>query len=188
MIGRIKGKVEDLRGSRAIIDVSGVGYIINSLPSTLEKMHLGEEAKFWVYTAVRETDISLYGFQSEEELLMFEKLLSVSGIGPKSALTILGVAGLKTLEEAVISGNTGILTKIGGVGKKTADKIVLELSGKISTSEMSEGLKEDMDVLEALRSLGYRETQVKDIMREIPSGLSGANEKIKEALKILSKK
>jgi len=188
MIGRIKGKVESLGVSRTVVDVNGIGYIVNSLPGYLSSLKLGGEARFWTYTAVRENDISLYGFEKEEELVMFEKLLSVSGIGPKSALGILSVAGIKNLEDAVISGNTAILTSISGVGKKTADKIVLELSGKISSSETSPELQEDLDVLEALKSIGYKEAQVKNAMKDMKAGLSGANAKIKEALKLLSKK
>jgi Holliday junction DNA helicase RuvA len=138
--------------------------------------------------AVRETDISLYGFETQEELSMFESLMTVSGIGPKSALGILGVAGLSTLEEAILTGNTAALTKIAGVGKKTADKIVLELTGKIaSTQGMSKGMKEDLDVFEALKTLGYRENQIKETIAEIPKEVTGANEKIKYALKILGK-
>lgn len=188
MIGRIKGTVEAISIGQVIVDVQGVGYIVHTLPFFAESLSLETPVKFWTYTAIRENDISIYGFETETELVMFEKLLSVSGIGPKSALSILGVAGLKTLEEAIISGNTAILTKIAGVGKKTADKIVLELAGKVASSEMSPSAQEDLDVLEALKSLGYKDHQVKDILKELPDGLSNVNEKIKEALKILGKK
>ena len=188
MIGYLKGTVIDLSPLRTIIDVKGVGYIIHATVNTLGKIKVGSEVAFWTHTAVREDNISLYGFDNQEELGMFESLLSVSGIGPKSALAVLGVAGLKNLEDAIISGNTAVLTKISGIGKKTADKIVLELSGKIGSSEMSETLKDDLDVLEALKALGYREHEVKDILKGMPEGLVGANEKIKQALKMLGKK
>ncbi|HEY4515995.1 MAG TPA: Holliday junction branch migration protein RuvA [Candidatus Paceibacterota bacterium] len=187
MIGFITGKVIDASPQRVLVSVGGVGFIIHSTINTLGKQKVGKETNFWTHTAVRENDISLYGFETEEELIMFEKLISVSGIGPKSALALLSVAGLKNIEDAIISGNTSILTKISGVGKKTADKLVLELSGKVATHEMSEGLKDDLDVFEALRALGYREHEVKDVIKNLPQNLSGANEKIKGALKMLGK-
>jgi Holliday junction DNA helicase RuvA len=188
MIGRIKGKIIDISLTRAIVEVGGIGYIVNSPPSHIEKLKLGGEADFWTHMAVRENDISLYGFGSKEDLKMFESLLNVSGIGPKSALTILGVAGLDTLTNAIVSGNTSILTKIAGVGRKTADKIVLELSGKVATSKnMSAAMKDDLDVFEALKALGYREHQIQEAIKEIPKDVEGANEKIKQALKLLGK-
>jgi Holliday junction DNA helicase RuvA len=171
------------------MEVGGIGFIVNSTPSYLEKQKVGSEAMFWTHMAVRETDISLYGFASEEELQMFHSLLGVSGIGPKSALAILGVAGLEALTNAVVSGNTSILTKISGVGRKTADKIVLELSGKVASSKnMSESMRDDLDVFEALKALGYREHQIQGVLKEIPKEVLGANEKIKQALKLLGKR
>lgn len=188
MIGKITGKIAGISLSRVILEAGGIGYVVHTTPTQLENKHLGQEASFWTHMAVRENDISLYGFGEEEELLMFEKLLGVSGIGPKSALAILGVAGLETLENAIISGDTTILTKVAGVGKKTADKIVLELTGKVTSSrEMPGSMKDDLDVFEALQALGYRENQIKEILKELPKGPLGANEKIKQALKLLGK-
>lgn len=189
MIGRITGKIVNVSLSRVVIETSGIGYIVNAIPTSLEKLCIGEKVSFWTHMAVRENDISLYGFKTEEELIMFGALLGVSGIGPKSALAILGVAGLDTLEEAIISGNTSILTNIAGIGRKTADKIILELSGKVASSkEMSVAMKDDLDVFEALKALGYREHQIQGTLKEMPKGVEGANEKIKQALKLLSKK
>jgi holliday junction DNA helicase RuvA len=188
MIGHLKGKIIDIGLSKVVVDAggNGVGYIVHSTASTLEKKHIGGEISLWIHTAVRETDISLYGFEKQEELIMFEKLLSVSGIGPKSALAIISIAGIKSIEDAVITGNTSILTNIGGVGKKTADKIVLELSGKIASSTMSASTQDDLDVFEALKALGYRENMIQDVLKDMPKDVEGANNKIKHVLKILS--
>jgi holliday junction DNA helicase RuvA len=189
MIGKISGNIGNISLTRALVEVGGVGFIVNATAAYLSKLHTGARATFWTHTAVRETDISLYGFETEEELLMFEKLLGVSGIGPKSALAILSVAGLEALEDAIISGNTGILTKIAGIGKKTVDKIILELSGKISSNrEMNKDMKDDLDVFEALKALGYRDHQIQETLKEMPVETVGANDKIKLALKLLSKK
>lgn len=188
MIGQIKGKIIDISPTRTTVDIGGLGLIIHSTSSQLEKLKIGGEVRLWTHMAVRENDISLYGFGSEEELKMFQSLISVSGIGPKSALVILGVAGLKALEDAIVSGNIGILTKIAGIGRKTADKIVLELSGKVGVSSgTSESMKDNLDVFEALKALGYRDHNIQEVLKEMPESLSGANEKIRHALKMLGK-
>ena len=186
MIGFIKGKVVNISPSKTIISAGGVGYLIHGTPEHLGKLRLGQEAELWVHTAVRENDISLYGFGAEDELRMFEMLLTVSGIGPKSALAILGVAGLGALEEAITSGETGSLTKIAGVGKKTADKIVLELGGKL-VGKKSKAAEEDSDVFDALKSLGYRDRDIREAMKDLPKEIAGANDKIKWVLQNLGK-
>jgi Holliday junction DNA helicase RuvA len=119
---------------------------------------------------------------------MFEKLLSVSGIGPKSSLAILGVANLDTLEEAIVRNDINILTKVAGIGRKTAEKILLELKDKVVSRNNNSGVQENIDVLEALRSLGYHDNQIKEVIKNLPKEMSGTNDKIKEALKMLSKK
>jgi len=134
MYGHITGKVFDLKPTRVIIEAGGVGFIVHSTISALEKLRIGMEASFWTHTAVRETSIDLYGFETEEDLRVFELLITVSGVGPKSGLAILGVAGVGAIEEAVATGDTSSLTKISGIGKKIAEKIVLELNGKLVTS------------------------------------------------------
>ncbi len=187
MIGFIKGKVRDTSLSRVVVETGGVGYVLHGTPTNLGKIRTGEEVEFWVHTAVRENDISLYGFVSGDELRMFEMLLTVSGIGPKSALAVLGVAGLSNLEEAISTGDAGSLTKIAGVGKKTADKIVLELGGKLVSPTHSKTAEEDSDVFDALKSLGYRDRDISQTMKEMPKDLVGANDKIKWALKMMGK-
>jgi Holliday junction DNA helicase RuvA len=189
MIGFLRGKVLISSLSKVLIDVSGVGYSVHTMPKTVEKLRTGMEASLYIYTAVRENDISLYGFEKEDELRMFENLLNVSGIGPKSALTVLGVAGVGAIEEAVISGNTAVLTKIAGIGKKTADKIVLELSGKIATSDsLSAVAQADLDLFEALRSLGYKDGDIQSVLKLVPQDLTSTSERLTFALRNLGKK
>lgn len=188
MFGHITGKIFDLRGTRAIVDAHGIGFVVHSTPACLAKLKTGQEASFWTHTAVRETSIDLYGFETEEELRVFELLITVSGVGPKSGLAILSVAGVKSIEEAVGSNDTSALTKISGIGRKTAEKIVLELNGKlISTRKGENRTSEDIDVFEALKSLGYREKDIQEAIKKLPKDLAGANEKIKYVLKNLGK-
>ncbi len=188
MFGHITGKIFDLRGTKAIVKTSDIGFIIHSTPSYLGKLKTSQEASFWTHTAVRETSIDLYGFETEEELRVFELLITVSGVGPKSGLAILSVAGVKSIEEAVTTGDTSSLTKISGIGIKTSQKIVLELSGKLITSRKGESrTNEDIDVFEALKSLGYRERDIQETIKKLPKDLVGTNEKIKYILKNLGK-
>ena len=188
MFGHITGKIFDLKGTKAIVDTHGIGFVIHSTPSYLTKLKTDQEASFWTHTAVRETSIDLYGFETEEELRVFELLITVSGVGPKSGLAILTVAGVKSIEEAVVTGDTSSLTKISGIGKKTAEKIVLELNGKlVSTRKGESRTSEDVDVFEALKSLGYRERDIQETIKKLPKDLAGTNEKIKYILKNLGK-
>jgi Holliday junction DNA helicase RuvA len=188
MFGHITGKIFDLKGTKAVVKAGGIGFVVHSTPSYLSKLKTGQEANFWVHTAVRENSIDLYGFETEEELRVFELLITVSGVGPKSGLAILSVAGVKSIEEAVATGDTSSLTKISGIGRKTAEKIVLELNGKLVTTRKGEkGASEDVDVFDALKSLGYREREIQEIIKKLPKDLSGTNEKIKYALKNLGK-
>lgn len=186
MFGHITGKVFDLKGTRAIVDTHGIGFVIHSTLTYLSKLKTGQEASFWTHTAVRETSIDLYGFETEEELRIFELLITVSGVGPKSGLAILSVAGVKSIEEAVSSNDTSALTKISGIGRKTAEKIVLELNGKLIGNKKGENRTgEDIDVFDALKSLGYRERDIQETIKKLPKDLTGANEKIKYVLKNL---
>src|SRR3989338_10665102 len=134
MIGHLKGIVSAVRQGYAIISAGGVGYKVFATRELLLALKQDTEAVIWTHLAVRESILDLYGFSSEEELRLFELLLTVSGIGPKSALAILDIASVETLRSAVSAGNASYLTKVSGIGKKTAEKIVLELRDKVGAS------------------------------------------------------
>lgn len=188
MFGHITGKIFDLKGTKTIVKIGGLGFIIHSTLGFISKLKTGKEYDFWIHTAVRENSIDLYGFETEEELKIFELLITVSGVGPKSALAILSVAGTDAIEEAVGSGDISSLTKISGIGKKTAEKIVVELNGKL-INRTRDGLKtsDNIDVFEAMKSLGYREREIQEVIKNIPKNVTDTNEKIKYALKNLGK-
>ncbi len=170
-----------------VIDCNGVGYKVTPTIEALNKTEMGQKASIWTYTVVREDVLDLYGFDSKQELDLFELLLTVSGIGPKSALNILSVASLGALEQAITTGETAHLTKVSGVSKKNAEKIVLELKGKFkSTEHIGTTFKDEVDVLEALKALGYSHSDAREALKEIPVDLS-VSEKIKYALKQLGK-
>ena len=169
----------------------GVGYKINVSPDTLSKTQkTGEEVSLWIHTNVREDALDLYGFKERPELEFFEMLIGVSGIGPRSALAILGIATIETLRKAIGTGDTTYLTKISGIGKKTAERIVIDLRDKMA-SEYSEqtgsSLQIELDALEALKSLGYSQNEAREALKKTASG-TDTNTKIREALKILGGK
>lgn len=190
MIARIEGKIRMKGDKFLIIDTNGVSYRIFASPSTLKKAPKKEEVfSLWTHLHVREDALELYGFTEYAELEFFEMLIQISGIGPKSGLGILGVAPLDTLKKAISSGETSYLTKVSGIGRKTAEKIVLELRDKMG--EMTEGagtiFKEDQDVLGALQSLGYSKYESREALKQVPETIKGTSNRIKEALKILGK-
>lgn len=194
MISYIKGTVLHLDIKHLVLMTEGgVGYKIYTTLETLGQSKKGDFTELWVHTVVREDALDLYGFETKRNLDFFDLLLTVSGIGPKSALSILSAASVDTLIEAITTGETAYLTKIGGIGKKVADKIILELKGKVSdsfgeTNTVSHsGTSSDVDVLEALKSLGYNHKEAKDVISSIPSEIHETKEKIKFALKQLAK-
>jgi Holliday junction DNA helicase RuvA len=190
MIASLKGKILLKTDKFLIIETGGVGYKVSCSTEVLSKAKsTGEEMSLWIHTHVREDALDLYGFENREDLSFFEMLLGVSGIGPRSALSILGIAPIGTLRKAVSSGDTSYLTKISGIGRKTAEKIVIELRDKMSVgAEGSEtgSLQEEVDALEALKSLGYSQNDAREALRKVSGG--DMNAKIREALQILGGK
>ncbi len=186
MISQLRGTIvhKDLR--MAVIDVGGVGYRITCAPSTLNALPNDTEARLWTYLAVRENALDLYGFLTKEDLDLFELLITVSGIGPKTAIGILSVVMPETVRMAISSGDSTYLTKVSGVGKKVAEKIVLELKGKFDGIG-TDGLhtQKDSDAIEALKALGYSHAEARDALHKIPHDIDNASEKVKHALKIL---
>jgi Holliday junction DNA helicase RuvA len=187
MIAMITGKIIHAEPRYFVVDVNGVGYKVYTTAGALEK-HLTDTVTFWTYLAVRETALDLYGFLTKEELEIFELLITVSGIGPKTALAILNLASVSTIKQAVASGDASYLTKVSGVGKKNAEKIVLELKDKLVTDETegeSVSTNTESDVLEALKSLGYREHDAREAIKKLPKDITDTVERVRRALKML---
>ncbi len=187
MIGKLTGRAEPAGERQIIMEVGGVGYLVYVLPETTALANTGKELSLFTYLVVREDALDLYGFVERGELEFFKLLVGVPGIGPKSALAILALAPPATLHQAISSGKTDYLTRVSGIGKKSAEKIVLELRdklGKVATSEESFMIEED--TLEALKALGYGLREAREALREVPAELKDTSERIKAALKILS--
>ncbi|KND48509.1 MAG: Holliday junction DNA helicase RuvA [Parcubacteria bacterium C7867-005] len=189
MIGTLRGSVvyKDLHS--LIVDVNGVGYKVSVTTDTTLDAVPSEPIFLWTYLAVRETALDLYGFSSKETLEVFELLITISGIGPKTALGILNVASTDMLRQAVAEDDTSYLTRVSGIGKKNAEKIVLELRDKLVSVSTEKGLnlRAEGDALEALVSLGYSERDAREALKKIPKDVENTSERVKQALKLLSK-
>jgi Holliday junction DNA helicase RuvA len=190
MIGHLEGVVTALRPGHAIISAGGVGYKVFATKETLAALPPGGSAALWTHLAVRENALDLYGFRDESEQHFFELLLTVSGIGPKSALAILDIADVAALRNAIARGNAGYLTNVSGIGKKTAEKIIVELKDKVGLAAEGSGdtMKGDEEALEAMRSLGYSPQEARDALRKVSANLTASNDRLREALKILGGK
>lgn len=193
MIHSIFGKLEEVGVDYAVINMGGLSFRLFISANTVRLIGGSAEVKLLTHLHVREDALTLFGFVDDEELTLFEMLISVSGIGPRSALSILSLAPVLRLKAAISSGEAELLQKSSGVGKKTAERIVLELKDKIS-AESFEGqaktiqlIESDRDVYEALTSLGYTSQQAKETLSKIDASLSETKDRLKEALKILKK-
>jgi holliday junction DNA helicase RuvA len=192
MISLIRGKVLETGDRHAVIEVGGLGYKVFVTEDVLHALQIGSEMTFWTYLAVREDALDLYGFPSKKERSFFELLISVSSIGPKSALNILSLVSADTLATSIQSGSVAHLVKVSGIGKKTAEKIVLELKDKLGgmddgeSAAFSAGMSSDMDAILALQSLGYDADEAREALKKVSKDITDIGAKVKAALKMLS--
>ncbi len=187
MIASIRGTVTGVSKSSLIIDVGGVGYRIYTTEATALSYSVGSPAELSTYLAVRENALDLFGFENTAELSFFELLLEVPGIGPRSALNILSIADIRTLREAIASKNAGYLTRVSGIGKKSAEKIVITLQDKVTKGTPIGNLDSEADALEALRALGYSPKEARDALQEVPREITDVGERVRAALGLLGK-
>lgn len=191
MISSLSGTIRYKGLNMLVIDVGGVGYKTFVTTETALETETGSSIFIWTHLVVRETVLDIFGFLNKEELDTFELLITIPGIGPKSALSILNLAPPSMLRQAVASGDTSYLTRVSGIGKKNAEKIVLELKDKLKITKDdvptdSTQARTDSDALEALVSLGYNEREARQSLKQVPKEVEGAGERVKRALKILS--
>ena len=195
MYSYIKGKIDNKTSDYLVIDNNGIGYRIASAMSTLERIEAGQEAKIYTYMHVREDNISLYGFLTSEELRVFELLISVSGIGPKVANSVLSSLSPSKFGLAVITGDVQGLKSVPGIGLKTAQRIILELKDKLKTEDaidsaqvqMLDGNDNVSEAVNALQVLGYSTAEALKVLRTIDTENMDIEGVIKEALKKLAR-
>ncbi|MGM0607788.1 MAG: Holliday junction branch migration protein RuvA [Candidatus Muiribacteriota bacterium] len=189
----IIGTVTEKKLNTAVCEANGIGYILNMPLTCLQKININDNKKFFVYQAVRDTEIELYGFSNEENLTLFKKLISISKIGPKIALNILSLYSTPDFTRIVHSGDVEALAKVSGIGKKGAGRIILEMKGKInfddfdddSTTENYQGIVGD--TAEALRNFGYSPEQIKKVIKSVEKNFD-ENSPLEEVIRFALKK
>ena len=191
MIGMLKGKIEFFDRSYIILDVSGVGYRVLVPNEISSKAKIGDPIKLFTYTYVREDALELFGFGELEDLKLFEQLISVSGIGPKTALSIFSFGNRESITDAVIKGNVDFFTGVPRLGRKNAQKVIIELKSKIGSLEeldlSGEGLLVNNEILMALKGFGFSGKEAQDAIRQVGNQGKTTEDKIRLTLKYLGK-
>jgi Holliday junction DNA helicase RuvA len=192
MIGRLTGILAEKQPPQVLLDVGGVGYELDVPMSSFYNLPaLGERVTLVTHFVVREDAQQLFGFLSQKERAAFRELIRISGVGPKLALSVLSGLSVDELAQAVATQESGRLVKIPGIGKKTAERLLLELKGKLADAPPSTGAPAAAgiatDALHALLALGYAEKEALPALKQLPEGLS-LEESIRQALKLLARK
>lgn len=185
MIMRLQGTVIDRSLDWVLLNVAGVGYRIDVSSAHVAELREGDEAVLWTHEVIRDDKHALFGFRSRDALELFWKLITVNGVGPKAGVKILGMYDVHTIRRQVMAGDAGFLTKVPGVGKKTAQKIVLELRGSIDLEKevrKDEIAENNLELVDALVSLGFASQEARTIAAEIPDNIESIEDKIKAAL------
>ena len=193
MIGFLTGKVISSKPTKILLDVNGVGYVVFISINTFEKISNKEKVSLYIHTHVKEDSITLYGFHNESEKEIFELLISISGIGPKLALGVLSGIQTEDLKDAILNGDVSRIVAIPGIGKKTADRLILELKSKVGDVRVEgertvpQGVKQE--AVSALTTLGYNYATSEKIVRQVLTSSPGCTleELIKRSLSELNK-
>ena len=193
MIGYLSGTVKAVRKNYIILATDYVGYKVFVIPQISLAMEPGKKLSLYIYTHVREDQLALFGFPTLSELEFFEMLISVSGIGPKLALSIMSLADLTIIKSGIVNQDATVFTKVSGVGRKTAERLIVELKEKIlpETAEVAAGMAEvsqaHADVLDVLEALGYSKAEARGALATLPKEVTDSQEKIREALRALAR-
>jgi Holliday junction DNA helicase RuvA len=190
MIATLHGNVQAVQEGALVVVLGGLGLRVQVPATVLAHAHVGRTIDLYTHLHVRESELALYGFGSQAELDLFTLLLGVSGVGPRTALAVLSTFSPETLKGAVSRGDIAVLTRIPGIGRKTAERMLLDLRDKVggadgsawSMSAMQEG---DADVINALTALGYSLTEARDALSAIPDGVTALDERILASLRSL---
>ena len=186
MIGMLKGQIILRDGSFLLVDVGGVGYRVLVSSSVLSKKPTNSKITLFIYTHVREDMLSLFGFEDASDLKLFEKLIGVSGIGPKTAMNVFSVGGRDEIMSAIATGDVEFFTSVPRLGKKNAQKIIIELKGKLDLNSVLDG-EGNNEIVVALKNFGFTTMEVQNAVRETKDQGKTTQEKIKLALRYLGK-
>ncbi len=188
MIAKLSGEIVDVRDGYIVLDVNGVGYLLAVTDSLLYTE--GTPLSLYTHLAVRENALDLYGFKTQDEFALFEELIKLPKIGPKTGLQILSQADVKSIQKAVAMEDPSYLSKISGIGKKSAEKIVLGLKDVLDVDDLEdtspESASNDADVIETLITLGYSQKDALEAVQKIPKEVETTEERVKHSLKYVS--
>ncbi len=186
MIAQLSGIIATVNEHALVVDVNGVGYEVACINDVLVDYKAGQTIKLFTYLSVREDALDLYGFVKAEDLEFFKLLLTVSGIGPKSALNILNSAKPAEIRQAIVEQNPGRLQTVQGLGKKTAEKLIHELKDKFGALEPISA-SDDQTILQAIVQLGYSLAEARQAVRLVQNQSGSIEDKVKAALRSLSR-
>ena len=189
MIGSLRGTVTHLGPDHALLEVGGIGYRVVAGPALLARLRQGSEASVFTHHLVREDQQALFGFASNEELAFFEMLMTVSQVGPRLALAITSAHAVTRLQLAIVTDDTDVFTSVSGVGRKTAQRIILELKEKVHAAGIAAGgaSAADSDVVAALESLGYTASEARRAAGAVAGTDGELDTRIKAALQELAR-
>jgi holliday junction DNA helicase RuvA len=190
MIGSLQGRVELLDSASILLDVQGVGYKVLVPSSVMSKLTGVESAKLYIYSHVRDDEFTLFGFNEKEDLKLFEYLISVSGVGPKTALGIFSVGERSEIISAILSADTSFFTGVPRLGTKNAQKIIIELKGKLGEGtelDLAAQGGDNAEIFSALSQFGFTDREVREALKSMKKDGLTTEEKIKQALKYLGK-
>lgn len=192
MIAYLRGQIINKASGYVIVEVNGLGYQVFIGENLGNELKANTEVELYTHHQVREEANDLYGFKTIDDLSLFELLLSVSGVGPKSALGVLSLASADDIKEAIVRGDADLLTKVAGIGKKTAERLVLELKNKVmrvsSGTSLEPAILGSSDELDALMSLGYSLSEARTALNAVSSEVIDSGERVKAALKKMAKR
>ncbi|MFH1509141.1 MAG: Holliday junction branch migration protein RuvA [bacterium] len=186
MIAQIKGKIAQIHGNNVILDVSGVGYETHCPLSVLEKAKVGEEITLFTHQYIREDAMDLYGFLNMDDKEVFELLLSISGVGPKAGVNILSMNSAEEIKQAISQKDESLFTRVSGIGKRTAERIIVDLKDKVTVNGIAPKTKlipDQEEVVDALKGLGYKHKEARDLAVSIPAEMENFEDKIRYVLK-----
>lgn len=188
MIGRLTGQVVEIQATCLLIDVNGVGYVVQAPTSLITQTVMDQSVTLYIQTVVREDAITLYGFSSSDDRHLFELLVSVSGVGPKLALAVLSTYSASQVQTAVATANAAAFSAVSGIGKKNAERIILELRNKVATSNLQSSqpsVNPHGDITQALINLGYSGPEIAKVTQALDND-QPLETQIKQALRLLA--
>ena len=191
MISYLEGSVKFKGATYLIILTKGVGYKVSVPVEVISQAQLDKPLSLYTYTHVKDDTLDLYGFPDPENLAMFELFINVSGIGPKTALSIFSIGKLPKIKEAVVKGDVAFFTSVPRLGTKNAQKIIIELRGKLGSLgefDLTAESGETKEIIDALKSFGFSATEAKEAIKGIKDTKGSTSDKIRQALKYLGKK